>query len=171
MDKLAVKIDKDGFYLEDVMVDNSFQGTSDIIIVPVPPGFNLPKWDGEVWVEGKDVGLDSYKDALIKQLSDTCENTIYAGFDSTAVGHKFSFGPLDQLNFTQKFAVFTQNPKELSTVWKTEDAGLLVFTREQFFQITKEAENFKMNLISKYWKLKEAVKNAKTFAELNAIRW
>ena len=43
-------IDANGFFVCDDFVDELTELT---IETPCPPGFYLPKWDGEKWVEGK----------------------------------------------------------------------------------------------------------------------
>lgn len=49
--KKVIRIDKDGLYIEDVILfdDNV---PNDCIDVDCPNGFILPKWNGEEWVEG-----------------------------------------------------------------------------------------------------------------------
>lgn len=46
------KIDADGFFVEDVIVDTSQEVPENYISKPVPEGFYKPQWTGEEWVEG-----------------------------------------------------------------------------------------------------------------------
>ena len=52
--KKAIKINENGYFLEDVIVEDDFEQTENIITVPYENvGFYLPRWDGEKWIEGK----------------------------------------------------------------------------------------------------------------------
>jgi hypothetical protein len=65
----AIKIDENGFFVEDVILDNNNNLTGDINLVftPVPnTGFMKPKWDfdNDVWIEGES------QEAIIKNKKD-----------------------------------------------------------------------------------------------------
>jgi len=47
-----VKIDSNGLFIEDVIIDENEVVPGDCIEIPCPPGFYHPKWDGKNWVEG-----------------------------------------------------------------------------------------------------------------------
>lgn len=46
------KVDADGFFVEDVIVDTSQEVPENYISKPVPEGLYKPQWTGEEWVEG-----------------------------------------------------------------------------------------------------------------------
>lgn len=48
----AIKIDANGLYVEDVLIEESYEQDSNIITVHCPDGFYLPKWNGTTWEEG-----------------------------------------------------------------------------------------------------------------------
>lgn len=47
-----LKINSNGMFLEDLIVEEKPQNMSNLIETPCPSGFYHPKWDGENWVEG-----------------------------------------------------------------------------------------------------------------------
>lgn len=48
-----VRIDEDGFYVEDVLFDAGIIPVDeDIVLEVVPEGLYRPRWDGTAWVEG-----------------------------------------------------------------------------------------------------------------------
>jgi len=49
--KLLHKIDANGFFIEDVILQDNEQATPDLISIQ-PVGFHKPKWSGGKWVEG-----------------------------------------------------------------------------------------------------------------------
>jgi len=48
----VLRIDSNGFYIEDVILQDSKAIPSDCIEIICPDGFYKPKWDGNTWVEG-----------------------------------------------------------------------------------------------------------------------
>lgn len=49
----AVKIDDNGTFIEDVLIDATERDLPpNIVTIPVPDGLFHPKWDGEKWIEG-----------------------------------------------------------------------------------------------------------------------
>lgn len=65
--KKVLKIDSDGFYVEDVILNPIEEIPSDCIETHCPEGFYKPKWDGEKWIEG-------YTNEEIKQIQEEAEN-------------------------------------------------------------------------------------------------
>lgn len=50
-----IKVDDDGYFVEDVILDHPYTNDDDeyrLISEPIPPGFYLPRWTGSEWVEG-----------------------------------------------------------------------------------------------------------------------
>lgn len=58
------KINTDGFYIEDFIVNDYDNLTQDIIIEEIPEGLYMPRWDGETWIEG---ATQEYIDSLTVQ--------------------------------------------------------------------------------------------------------
>lgn len=48
----VLKIDKNGLFIEDVLIEVDEQTPADCIEIECPQGFYRPKWDGKSWVEG-----------------------------------------------------------------------------------------------------------------------
>lgn len=65
-----------GLFIEDVILMPSDEVTEDLIEEPVPDGFNLPKWDGEKWIEGKTV-LSIPLEQEMAELKNALEATDY----------------------------------------------------------------------------------------------
>ena len=117
------------------------------------------------------VPLDMIKQAKLDQLKECCELAILAGFRSEQNGHLYSFGQYDQLNFTQQMLVTLGDPSIDGMSWKTEDAGLVQHSRNQFLALCKEAEQHKRSKMSKDWMLKEQVHAAQSAEQLDKIVW
>lgn len=116
--------------------------------------------------------LDHYKKDKIDELNEACEATILAGFYCEANGHYYGFSAYDQMNFTQQYLLLVSNPELTGPIrWKTEDAGVIAHSREEFIAVCETAERHKRGNIEKYWELKEQIENARTFEEVNAVHW
>lgn len=50
--KKVLKVDKQGFFIEDIILEDDDITPSDCIETGCPDGFYKPKWNGEKWVEG-----------------------------------------------------------------------------------------------------------------------
>lgn len=50
--KKILRIDLDGFFIEDVLIQDNGEIPTDCIEIECPEGFYKPKWNGEEWVEG-----------------------------------------------------------------------------------------------------------------------
>jgi len=111
------------------------------------------------------------KDEKILILDEECQNRILLSFTCDAVGNTFSFDAFDQINFNQQYIILIGDASVATVEWKTEDVGIKTFTREQFLQIIKSAENHKRSLRKKYWNLKAFVNNLATEDEINAVTW
>jgi hypothetical protein len=66
MIKKVLKIDKQGFYIEDVILQDTELTPSDCVETHCPEGFYKPKWDGEKWIEG-------YTQEEIKKIQEDAE--------------------------------------------------------------------------------------------------
>jgi hypothetical protein len=50
--KQVIKIDTNGLFVGDVILEDADIMPNDCIEIPCPEGFYKPKWDGTQWVEG-----------------------------------------------------------------------------------------------------------------------
>ncbi|MED2006686.1 DUF4376 domain-containing protein [Brevibacillus borstelensis] len=115
--------------------------------------------------------LEQVKVAKIDFLNNECFKDISAGFNSASTGHTFRFNEEDQANFNQQGTLFLLKPDLAEVQWKTEDAGIVTLTRDQFIQVVIEASEHKQKLITRYWELKAQVEAAQTKEEIDAINW
>lgn len=109
----------------------------------------------------------------IAQLKKACAQTILAGFTSAASGtaHTYGFDEKDQRNMTEQLSILLLDTTISSITWKTLDAGIITLTRDQFFQLCKDANAFKRSNIERYWNLVSQVQAATTEDQINAINW
>ena len=49
----VIKVDSEGLYVEDVLLENLENLEANLIAEPCAEGFHLPKWNGAEWVEGR----------------------------------------------------------------------------------------------------------------------
>jgi hypothetical protein len=140
--------------------------------IPIP---STPVYDAQGNIIGGnpiDPPLDELKVEKIAWLNNQCEAEILAGFTSATTGHVYSFNTYDQINFTQQYSLLIGDSSITSVDWKTEDAGVITHTRDQFISVASvEAVQHKRNLIGKYWTLKVQVEATTTKAEIDAIVW
>ena len=115
--------------------------------------------------------LEQVKQAKIDFLNGECFTSIHAGFTSASTGHQFRFNEEDQANFNQQSTLFLLKPDLAETQWKTEDAGIVSLTREQFIEVVLEAGQHKQEQIARYWGLKAQVEAAETKEQIDAINW
>ncbi len=50
--KKVLKINEDGFFIEDVVLEDEESIPEGCIEVECPQGFYKPRWDGSMWIEG-----------------------------------------------------------------------------------------------------------------------
>lgn len=61
-----LRIDSNGFYIEDVILQNGEVTPTDCIEIICPDGFYKPKWNGNAWVEGlTQVEIDAIKNVVM----------------------------------------------------------------------------------------------------------
>lgn len=111
------------------------------------------------------------KKSQIEVVNQRCNEEITSGFFSFSTGFTFEFEAHDQDNFTQQAILLISDETTATLTWKTKDAGIQTFTREQFFIILKESETHKKNSIGKYWTLKTQIEQATTEEGITAIQW
>lgn len=115
--------------------------------------------------------FDYFKKSQIEVLNNKCNEEITKGFVSVSTGFTFEFEPHDQDNFTQQAILLLSDTTVATITWKTFDAGVQNFTREQFLTIIKESEEHKKTAISKYWTLKAQVEQATSIEEIENVKW
>jgi hypothetical protein len=117
--------------------------------------------------------ITTYKFMKIEQLNYLCNQTIKAGFTSSALGtpHQYKSDYDDQINTIGCLTLLNADSTLQSMIFKTVDAGFMIHTREQFLKLYKDGEEFKRNNITIYNTKKFQVLNALTKDEVIAIKW
>lgn len=117
--------------------------------------------------------LEELKIARINWLKEQCSNAIYEGFVSQSTAHTFGFNSNDQGNMTQTMLLIVADTANTMTTiqWKTKDAGVVEFSKEQFLIIVNEAKDHKLNQQYKYWLKEELILVAETVDELQSVTW
>lgn len=122
--------------------------------------------------EVTDEDVMEYHKELIKAVfSEKCNADIENGFDSTVNGHRYRTNRDDQINFIGEYLLLQSDASIQGAVWTTEDVGPLPLTRDEFFQVYKEAFTHKNDTIKRYWVKKNEVDACTTHAELRNITW
>jgi hypothetical protein len=94
--------------------------------------------------------LDFTKQVKERELKDQTEINILKGFTGTN-GHIFDFDYKDQNNINQQLSLLLLDTERTSVDWRTRDVGILTFTRDEFIQICRDAENWKRTNIGLCW--------------------
>ncbi len=62
----VIRIDANGLFVEDVLLEEGQDVPVDCIVIDVPEGLYLPKWDGTSWIEGKAQSeIDALKNVIV----------------------------------------------------------------------------------------------------------
>jgi hypothetical protein len=65
--KKVLKIDNEGFFIEDVILQDGETTPNDCIEIECPQGFYKPKWNGKEWTEGLTQNeINTIKDTIEK---------------------------------------------------------------------------------------------------------
>lgn len=140
-----------------------------ITLVPLPEDLRLgwdfnnalynPIWDLtlEKWVESLTFNeiLEPKRLLKVNELSYQCNEFIENGYMYN--GDFFQFNMKDQSNFNQQLSLLLLDVSIVEIVWKTENNGVKVLTREDFIQTCMSGESHKRNTIGRYWSLKQYV--------------
>jgi len=103
-------------------------------------------------------------------MSLTCEDAILKGFVASN-GHHYRTNRDDQINFLGQKEELNDNPTVTEVEWKTEDAGYITHTKEDWIKVFYEALRFKSNNLKKLSRIKGYITLARTDVELTAIKW
>lgn len=129
--------------------------------------------------------IDAAKSFKIAKLNAACNQSILAGFTSSALGaeHQYGFDMEDQANLTGRLAGIAAGTSPAEFLWKTKDVGPLLHTIAQFKQVCADGDARKESQISRYWTLKSQVEAAEqqfkngeidaqtAMAQMDAVAW
>ncbi|HBY19725.1 MAG TPA: hypothetical protein DEG71_01735 [Clostridiales bacterium] len=178
----VMRIDQDGYFVEDILLDEELEIPKDCIDVEDGlVGKYLPKWDfiELKWVEGKvfdpEVELKNAKDAKISELNTLCNQTILGGFVSNCLGenHTYKFDEEYQRNFGLAIGAISISSDIIEIPWPTVDSGILVHNRENFIQLYLDGKAFMESNLYRYFGMKaQILDNSVNSIELvNSFVW
>ena len=122
--------------------------------------------------ELNDTNLDELKQKKINELNNKCSDEIEKGMLCTTNNHFYRFNKdEDQSNFSAQLLEIIDRTAPDIIYWKTEDAGIVSITQDQFKSIYRELGNNQKSLISKYWGLKLQILNSATIEEVLSVVW
>ncbi|CAI6330587.1 DUF4376 domain-containing protein [Bacillus subtilis] len=116
----------------------------------------------------EDVILQHHKNLKNDLLSEACEEEIIKGFTASN-GHAYRTNRDDQVNMIGQKDILDDTNTDEPIKWKTEDAGWIDHTKDEWLQVYKEAFDFKKSTLLKYATLKDRVNNATTHDEILKI--
>ncbi|MGG1051969.1 hypothetical protein ABE174_19640 [Bacillus subtilis] len=116
----------------------------------------------------EDVILQHHKNLKNNLLSEACEEEIIKGFTASN-GHVYRTNRDDQVNMIGQKDILDDTDSAEPIKWRTEDAGWIDHTKDEWLQIYKEAFDFKKSTLLKYASLKDQVNNATTHDEIVKI--
>jgi hypothetical protein len=119
----------------------------------------------------RNINLEDLKKLKIEELKEKSNKAIETEFVSPSLGYTFGFKAHDQNNIANQALLFLANPLEESCDWKTEDAGIQTFTRDEFLLILPEGKEHTRKNIDKYWMLVERVMFATNKDEVQGVQW
>lgn len=117
----------------------------------------------------KDV-FDYHKEIKRNLMSEECENTIMNGFKASN-GHTYRMNRDDQINMAGQKEMLNEDKETLTVDWKTEDAGYVRHSRDEWIKVYKEGFLFKRIQLGKYETIKRMINSATTHVELLSIKW
>lgn len=127
-------------------------------------------------IEKTNLTLDDIKNKKILELSIERDQRLFAGFSSNVTEYTLHFGfdPVDQAYLQEKALLMTIDQSVISVDWKVRngtEALFVTLTREQFFQVIKDAGLHKENLIRELMYLEAQVMNCETEEQVKLIQW
>ncbi|MFQ3543665.1 hypothetical protein Q7A53_06235 [Halobacillus rhizosphaerae] len=114
--------------------------------------------------------LDYHKKLKINWLTEMSDETVMNGFESSN-GHIYRTEGGDQFRMLATMVVMMINQNLTSINWKTEDAGYLPLSKEEFTTVFLEGFQHAHSTLEKYNTLKSNVENATTDDEILSITW
>jgi hypothetical protein len=115
--------------------------------------------------------LDHHKFLKKELLKEKCELVIEEGFVYSVNGHKYRTNRDDQINMIGQKDELLADETITIVQWKTEDAGYISHTRDEWLDIYNQAFVHKKETLLKYDTLKKAVQDALTHEEILSITW
>lgn len=112
--------------------------------------------------------LEKLKSARLEKLKEEYSEAASKGFTSN--GNQFSFNEQDQANFTQQLVLIVAG-QTTDVQWKTQNAGVQIFTTVEFQEIISDAADHKLVQQNKYWDREVLILAAETNEEVDSVIW
>jgi hypothetical protein len=116
-----------------------------------------------------EVILEYHKQLKIKELNQTCDDTISAGFTASN-GHTYRTNRDDQINMIGQKDDLSDATIEVVS-WKTEDIGYIDHTRDEWLSVYGQAFAYKKNQLLHYNSLKKTVTDCTSHPDILAVVW
>lgn len=114
--------------------------------------------------------LEKLKSLKLEKLRLDCEDDIESGFTASN-GHFYRTNRDDQLNMIGQKDWLNDFPDEEVVYWKTEDAGYISHTRQEWISVYNEGYVIKRDKLFKLDQLRRVVLRATTSEEVVSIKW
>ncbi len=114
--------------------------------------------------------LDYHKTLKKDLMSEDCETKIIEGFIASN-GRRYRTNRDDQVNMIGQKDELSEDDTITQVMWKTEDAGYISHTKEEWLKIYIEAFSHKKTQLFKYNTLKQQVALATSHEEIVDIKW
>lgn len=171
--KMAYKFDINGFYVEDILLEDADIIPKDCTGIRPQDGLYKAQFVNGAWVEGmaqNDV-LTLARNLKISELNSKYQQAINGTFTSNALGVSHTYLAVQaQENYNSEVHRYLIDSTYSSTLVDTVDAGLLSHTKDQFFQVFKDGHDFVVQQRSKLDNLITQV-NTATADQLSSINW
>jgi len=177
----VMRIGQEGFFIEDVLLEDGQEIPEDCINIEVPEGLYFPKWDFVElkWVEGKifdpEVELQNAKENKILELNAQCNQMILGGFSSNCIdgitNHQYKFDEEYQRNFGLAIGAISISPEIIEIPWPTINSGILVHNRSQFIQLYLDGKAFMEGNLYRYFGMKAQVLECTEISQVNEFVW
>jgi hypothetical protein len=175
---VLTNVDENGYSLGSVEVDLLDENgnrnpllDSPFLVPPNSQGFYRPKWDFEKleWTEGNvELALEMTKINLKQQFKLDCNRLIETGFEYD--GDRFYFDKDAQLDFTMQLTYINAGIAEGENyTWKTLDNDVKIYTKEQFFEVCRAANNHYRENKGALWRLEVYIDGLTSLDELNSL--
>jgi hypothetical protein len=117
--------------------------------------------------------LEDIKNVKIAQLRDFFQQTLNAGFQSSADGtpRTYGFSPTDQANMSHAANVIALGIAVYPIPYADITGAVVELNEAQFKQLVIDAQNFNLTQVNKLRSLIAQVKQATTVDEVNAVQW
>jgi hypothetical protein len=120
-----------------------------------------------------EVKLANAKQAKQAELKQKLQQTLLAGFTSSADGteRRYGFAPTDQQHWTWLLGVLTAGTCPNPIMVKDINGTRITMTTDQAKQLCLDAQNFYLTNYQHWDSLEQQVDNATTVDQVNAISW